>query len=62
MSNLDLTEELRIQNQKINYFNSKVGNTDDEKAISYLIETNWDERRAVQIFMDRNSNPSPEQL
>ena len=59
MSNLDLTEELRIQNQKINYFNSKVGNTDDEKAISYLIEANWDERRAVQIFMDRNQPQIP---
>lgn len=66
MSDLNLTEEARIQRQKFNYFYSKVGNNDPDQAIQYLILADWDERKAVQIYMSRhqsqnihhNSNPS----
>ena len=39
MSGLNFEEEARIQRQKINYFNTKVGSNDFDKAIDYLIIT-----------------------
>ena len=63
MSNLDLTEEARIQRNKINYFISKVGNNDFDNAIEYLILADWDEKTAVQIYMsthqNQNIHPNP---
>ena len=60
MSNLDLGEEARIQREKINYFNSKVGKDDFDLALNYLIQADWDEKVAVQIYMNvfspNNSN------
>ena len=56
MSNLDLSEEAKIQRQKMNYFYSKVKNNDFEQAIQYLILADWDERKAVEIYMNRHKN------
>lgn len=61
MSNLNITKEARAQQEKINYFNSKVGNKNEDQAIIYLIEADWDERRAVQIYMNRNKKQPPSQ-
>ena len=55
---LNFEEEAKIQRKKINYFNSKVGNNDFDEAINYLILADWNERTAVNIYMNqhRNSN------
>lgn len=50
MSQYDFEEEARVQRQKINYFNSKVGNTDFDKAIDHLIIADWDEKRLLKCI------------
>jgi hypothetical protein len=54
MSGLNFEEEARIQRQKINYFNTKVGSNDFDKAIDYLIITEWDEKKAVEMYLRLN--------
>ena len=61
MSNLNLTEEYSFQRRKMNYFSSNTGINDNDTAINYLILAEWDERKAVQIYLlqhnNRNMNP-----
>ena len=57
MHKVNLKEEERIQRQKINYFNSKSGNKNEDIALSYLIESNWDEVRAVQNYKNKQKKP-----
>jgi hypothetical protein len=64
MSQYDFEEEARVQRQKINYFNSKVGNTDFDKAIDHLIIADWDEKKAVEMYMrlNKKKNVPPSKL
>ena len=64
MSQYDFEEEARVQRQKINYFNSKVGNTDFDKAIDHLIIADWDEKKAVEMYMrkKKKKNVPPSKL
>ena len=54
MSNFNYEEEARIQRQKIDYFNLRVGNKDFNKALDYLIIAEWDEKKAVEIYLNLN--------
>ena len=54
MATVNYEEEARLQRQKINYFNSKVGNKDFDKAIDYLIIAEWDEKKAVETYLNLN--------
>jgi hypothetical protein len=54
MSQYNFEEEARAQRQKINYFNSKVGNKDFDKAIDHLIIADWDEKKAVEMYLRLN--------
>ena len=54
MATVNYEEEARLQRQKINYFNSKVGNKDFDKAIDYLIIADWDEKKAVETYLNLN--------
>ena len=54
MSQFSFEEEARIQREKINYFNSKVGNNDFDKAIDHLIIADWDEKKAVEMYLRLN--------
>ena len=54
MSRLNYEEEARVQRQKINYFNSKTGNRDFDKAIDHLIISDWDEKKAVEFYLNMN--------
>ena len=54
MSKFNFEQEARIQRQKINYFNYKVGNNDFDKAIDYLIIAEWDEKKAVEAYLTFN--------
>ena len=58
MSNFNFENEARIQRQKINYFNSKIGKDDFDNALNYLILADWDERKAVKIYMAQFSRPN----
>ena len=48
-----------IQNKKITYFCSTIGDNDISRAERYLTEANWDENLAVQNFFDRHQNYIP---
>lgn len=58
MATVNYEEEARLQRQKINYFNSKVGNKDFDKAIDYLIIADWDEKKAVETYLNLNKKPN----
>ena len=58
MSNFNFENEARIQRQKVNYFNSKVGKDDFDNALNYLILADWDEKKAVKIYMAQYSRPN----
>ena len=58
MATVNYEEEARLQQQKINYFNSKVGNKDFDKAIDYLIISDWDEKKAVETYLNLNKKPN----
>jgi len=61
MSQYNFEEEARIQRQKINYFNSKVGNKDFDKAIDHLIIADWDEKKAVEMYLRLNKKKNAPQ-
>lgn len=61
MSQYNFEEEARIQRQKINYFNSKVGNSDFDKAIDHLIIADWDEQKAVEMYLRLNKKKNAPQ-
>ena len=51
---MNFEEVVRIQQEKINYFNSKVGNNNFDEAIIILIIAEWDERKAVEAYLTFN--------
>jgi hypothetical protein len=44
-----------IQRQKIQYFNSIVNNRNENLAISYLNQANWNEAKAVELYYESSS-------
>ena len=44
-----------VHRQKIQYFNSIVNNSNENVAINYLNQANWNEVKAVQLFYDNAS-------
>ena len=44
-----------IQRQKIQYFNSIVNNRNENLAISYLNQVNWNEAKAVELYYENAS-------
>ena len=61
-SNLDYKELENIQTKKILYFCAKIGFNDVKYAEKYLIQANWDEKAAVEIFYSKHPNHNPSEL
>ena len=56
MLSQNFQELANIQNNKIMFFLSKLGINDVSRAERYLIQANWDEKLAVENFI--NAHPS----